>query len=70
MGLRKCHPITVKALTVRGYQKHASIITNFLPKEHSIQTIDISQEIGNCHMSNTNKILGGWQERKYGVEPP
>ena len=32
MGLRKCHPITVNTLTVRGSQKHPSTNTNFLPE--------------------------------------
>ena len=61
MGLSKCHPITVKPLTVSGYQKDPSILTNFLPEEDSIQTRDISQEIDNGHMTNINKLLGGWE---------
>ena len=36
MALRKCNPITVKPLTVRGSQKHLSTLTNFLSEEHSI----------------------------------
>ena len=44
--LRKCHPITVNLLTVRGYQRYPSTLTNFFPEEHSIQTRDISQDIG------------------------
>ena len=59
MGLSEFHPITVKPLTGRGSQKHIFKITNFLPEEHSIQTRDISQEIGNGIMTNTNKLLGG-----------
>ena len=49
MVLSKCHPISVKPLTVRGSQKHPSKLTNFLPKEHCINTIYIYQEIGNGH---------------------
>ena len=59
MGLREYHPITVKSLTVRGYQKHPFTLTNLLPEEHSIHTRDTPQEIGNGHMTNTNKLLGG-----------
>ena len=70
MGLSKCHPITVKSLTVRGYQKHLSTLTNLLPEEHSIHTIDTPQEIGNGHMTNTNKLLGRWEEKKDGIDPP
>ena len=61
MGLKKFHPMRVKPLTFRGSQKHPSTLTNFLPEEHSIQTIDISQYIGNGIMINTNKLLGGWE---------
>ena len=60
MGLRKCHPIKLKTLTVMGSQKHPSTLTNFLPEYHSMHTRDISQEVGNGHMTNTNKILGMW----------
>ena len=30
VGLRRCHPITVKPLTVRGSKKHPSTLTNLL----------------------------------------
>ena len=63
MGLRKFHPMTVKPLIVRCYQKHPSTLTNLLPEENSIQTRDISQEIGNVHMTNINKLLGGWERK-------
>ena len=47
MGLSKCHPITVKPLTVRGSRKYPSMLTNFLPEAHSIHIRDIYQDIGN-----------------------
>ena len=61
MGISKCHPITVKPLTVRGSQKNPFKIANFLPEEHSIYTKDISQDIGNGYMTKTKNILGGWE---------
>ena len=61
MGISKCHPITVKPLTVRGSQKNPLKIANFLPEEHSIYTKDISQDIGNGYMTKTKNILGGWE---------
>ena len=64
MGINKYHLITVKTLTVRGSQKDPYTITKFLPEEHSIQTRDISQEIGNGRMTNTNRLLGGWEGKK------
>ena len=60
-GLSKCHPITGKPLTIRGSCKHPSTLTNFLLEEHSIHTRDIYQEIGSGLMTNTNKVLGGWE---------
>ena len=60
MVLSKYHPITVIPVMVRGSQKHPSTLTNFLPEYHSMHTRDISQEVGNGHMTNTNKILGMW----------
>ena len=68
MGLRKCHPITVKSLIVKVSQKHSSTLTNFLPEEHSIHTREISQEIGNCHMTNTNNLFGESERKKYGID--
>ena len=47
IGLSKCHPITMNPLTARVSHKHPSTLTNFLPEEKSIQTRDISQDIGN-----------------------
>ena len=49
MGLRKCQTIIVNLLTVRGSQKNIYTLTYFLSEEHSIQNIDIYQEIGNGH---------------------
>ena len=49
MGLKKCQPVKVNPLTVRGSQKNPSTLTNFLPEYKFIQTRDISQEIGNGH---------------------
>ena len=62
MGLRKCHPIKVNPLTVRGYQKHPSKLVNFLPEEHPIQTRDISQEIGNFHPPFNPSSLFFWSK--------
>ena len=70
MGLRKFHPIIVKQLTVRGYQKDPSTLTEFLPEEHLIHTRDISQDFDNGHMTNTNKLLGWCEVKKDAVEPP
>ena len=64
MGLRKCHPITVKSLIVKVSQKNSSTLTNVLPEEHSIHTREISQEIGNCHMTNTNNLFGEFERKK------
>ena len=61
MELSKCHPITVNPLKVRVSHKHPSTLTNFLPKEHSIHTRYIYQEIDNSHMTNNNKLLGEWE---------
>ena len=58
MGLRKCYPITVKPLTVRGYQKHPSTLPHFLLEKYSIQTRDIPQDIYNGHPSfNSSSVL-------------
>ena len=70
MGLSEYQPITVNPVTVRGSHKHTSTLTKFLPEEHSTKAREISQEIGNGHTTNTNKRLGGWEGKKYGVDPP
>ena len=69
MGLRKCHPIIVKPLTVRVFKKHPYTLTNFLPEKHSVQTRYISQEIGNGMVTIANKVWVGGSEKKDGVDP-
>ena len=60
--ISKFNPITVKPLIVRGYQKHPSTLTNFLPEEHSIHTRDIYQDIGNCHAPFDLSYLFCWSK--------
>ena len=51
-------------LTGRGFQKHPPTFKKFLPEKHYIQIRYIYQDIGNGHMTNTNKILVWWEGKK------